>query len=39
MLHFAEILRTSEAAAEASVAAHFAVATARSIHPHLTIPD
>ena len=39
MLHFAEILRSSEAAAEASVAAHFAVATARSIHPHLTIPD
>jgi tetratricopeptide (TPR) repeat protein len=35
MLHFAEILRSGEAAAEAS----FAVITARSIHPHLTIPD
>jgi tetratricopeptide (TPR) repeat protein len=43
MLHFAEILRSGEPAAEASVAAHvaahFAVVTARSIHPHLTIPD
>jgi len=39
MLHFAEILRSVDAAAEASVAAHFAVVTARSIHPHLTIPD
>ena len=35
MLHFAEILRAADAAAEA----RFAVATARSIHPHLTIPD
>jgi tetratricopeptide (TPR) repeat protein len=39
MLHFAEILRSGEAAAEASVAANFALVTARSIHPHLTIPD
>jgi tetratricopeptide (TPR) repeat protein len=39
MLHFAEILRSGEPAAEASVAAHFTVVTARSIHPHLTIPD
>jgi tetratricopeptide (TPR) repeat protein len=38
MLHFAEIVR-SVRAAEASVAAHVAIATARSIHPHLTIPD
>jgi tetratricopeptide (TPR) repeat protein len=35
MLHFAEILRSAGAAAEA----RFAVAAARSIHPHLTIPD
>jgi tetratricopeptide (TPR) repeat protein len=35
MLHFAEILRSGAAADEAK----FAVATARSIHPHLTIPD
>jgi tetratricopeptide (TPR) repeat protein len=35
MLHFAEILRSGEAAAEAS----FALTAARSIHPHLTIPD
>jgi hypothetical protein len=43
MLHFAEILRAGEAAAQASgaaqLAAHFAITTARSIHPHLTIPD
>jgi tetratricopeptide (TPR) repeat protein len=39
MLHFAEILRSMDAGAEASVAANFAVVTARSIHPHLTIPD
>jgi tetratricopeptide (TPR) repeat protein len=35
MLHFAEVLRSARAIAEAS----FAVATARTIHPHLTIPD
>ena len=35
MLHFAEVLRSARALAEAS----FAVATARTIHPHLTIPD
>ena len=35
MLHFAEVLRSTRAAAEAG----FAVQTARSIHPHLTIPD
>ena len=35
MLHFAEILRSVDAAAEA----RFAVSAARSIHPHLTIPD
>jgi tetratricopeptide (TPR) repeat protein len=35
MLHFAEILRSTRSAAEAG----FAVLTARSIHPHLTIPD
>lgn len=35
MLHFAEILRSARAPAEAS----FAVLAARSIHPHLTIPD
>ena len=35
MLHFAEILRSARAAAEAG----FAVLAARSIHPHLTIPD
>jgi tetratricopeptide (TPR) repeat protein len=35
MLHFAEILRGAEAAAEA----RFALQAARSIHPHLTIPD
>jgi tetratricopeptide (TPR) repeat protein len=35
MLHFAEILQSLHAAADAS----FAVITARSIHPHLTIPD
>ena len=35
MLHFAEVLRTARAAAEA----RFAIATARAIHPHLTIPD
>ena len=35
MLHFAEVLRSARAIAEAS----FAVLTARSIHPHLTIPD
>jgi tetratricopeptide (TPR) repeat protein len=35
MLHFAEILRSAQAAAQAG----FAVLTARSIHPHLTIPD
>jgi tetratricopeptide (TPR) repeat protein len=39
MLHFAEILRSARASAEASVAAHLAIATARAIHPHLTIPD
>jgi tetratricopeptide (TPR) repeat protein len=38
MLHFAEIVRSAHAA-EASAAAHLAIATARSIHPHLTIPD
>jgi tetratricopeptide (TPR) repeat protein len=35
MLHFAEILNSVHAAAEA----RFAVRAARSIHPHLTIPD
>lgn len=35
MLHFAEILRGAKAAAEA----RFALQAARSIHPHLTIPD
>ena len=35
MLHFAEILRSIRAAADA----RFAVLTARSIHPHLTISD
>jgi tetratricopeptide (TPR) repeat protein len=35
MLHFAEILRSADAAAEA----RFAVRAARAIHPHLTIPD
>ena len=35
MLHFAEILRSTDAAAEV----RFAVRAARSIHPHLTIPD
>ena len=35
MLHFAEVLRSTRAAAEA----RFAVLVARSIHPHLTIPD
>ena len=35
MLHFAEILRSSDAVAEA----RFALCAARSIHPHLTIPD
>ena len=35
MLHFAEILRSLHAEAEA----RFAVQAARSIHPHLTIPD
>ena len=39
MLHFAEIVRAARAATEASVAASFAIRTARSIHPHLTIPD
>jgi len=35
MLHFAEILRSTDAAADA----RFAVRAARSIHPNLTIPD
>jgi tetratricopeptide (TPR) repeat protein len=35
MLHFAEILRSERATAEA----RFAVTAARSIHPHITIPD
>jgi tetratricopeptide (TPR) repeat protein len=35
MLHFAEILRSLDAGAEA----RFALRAARSIHPHLTIPD
>jgi tetratricopeptide (TPR) repeat protein len=35
MLHFAEIVRSARGPAEAG----FAVLTARSIHPHLTIPD
>jgi tetratricopeptide (TPR) repeat protein len=35
MLHFAEILRSADAAAET----RFALRAARSIHPHLTIPD
>ena len=35
MLHFAEILRSARASAEAA----FAVLAVRSIHPHLTIPD
>ncbi len=35
MLHFAEIVRSAQAAAEARLA----VSAARSIHPHLTIPD
>lgn len=34
MLHFAEILNSADAAA-----ARFALQAARSIHPHLTIPD
>lgn len=38
MLHFAEIVRSSDPAAEASVAANFALLMARAIHPHLTIP-
>jgi tetratricopeptide (TPR) repeat protein len=38
MLHFAEVVRSARVA-DASVAAHIAIATARSIHPHLTIPD
>jgi Tfp pilus assembly protein PilF len=39
MLHFAEVLRSARSAAEASGAASFAVLIARSIHPHLTLPD
>jgi tetratricopeptide (TPR) repeat protein len=35
MLHFAEILRSARAASEARLA----ISAARSIHPHLTIPD
>jgi tetratricopeptide (TPR) repeat protein len=35
MLHFAEILRSAHAPTEA----RFAVRAARSLHPHLTIPD
>jgi tetratricopeptide (TPR) repeat protein len=35
MLHFAEILHSMNQQAEA----RFAVSTARTIHPHLTIPD
>lgn len=35
MLHFAEILRAARAADEAG----FALRAARSIHPHLSIPD
>ena len=35
MLHFAEIVRCARGPAEAG----FAVLAARSIHPHLTIPD
>jgi tetratricopeptide (TPR) repeat protein len=35
MLHFVEILRSAQALAEA----RFALRAARSIHPHLTIPD
>jgi tetratricopeptide (TPR) repeat protein len=35
MLHFVEILRSARALAEA----RFALRAARSIHPHLTIPD
>ena len=35
MLHFAEIVRCARGSAEAG----FAVLAARSIHPHLTIPD
>lgn len=35
MLHFVEILRAARAAAEA----RFALRAARSIHPHLSIPD
>jgi tetratricopeptide (TPR) repeat protein len=35
MLHFAEILQSMNAAPEA----RFALRAARSIHPHLTIPD
>ncbi|MGH8734531.1 MAG: hypothetical protein ACREVB_12660 [Burkholderiales bacterium] len=35
MLHFAEILRSTDAAVEA----RFAERAARLIHPHLTIPD
>jgi tetratricopeptide (TPR) repeat protein len=35
MLHFAEILRSARAASEARLA----IRAARSIHPHLTIPD
>jgi tetratricopeptide (TPR) repeat protein len=39
MLHFAEILRSGEPAAGAGGAVDFTLTTARSIHPHLTIPD
>jgi tetratricopeptide (TPR) repeat protein len=35
MLHFVEILRMASAADDA----RFALRTARSIHPHLSIPD
>lgn len=35
MLHFVEILRDAEAAADA----RFVLRAARAIHPHLTIPD
>jgi hypothetical protein len=35
MLHFVEILRAARAESEA----RFALGAARSIHPHLSIPD
>jgi tetratricopeptide (TPR) repeat protein len=39
MLHFVEILLQSPAAQRAADDVRFALRTARSIHPHLSIPD